>query len=353
MRERKGNLNQAKIMSCFARKLSIDEIVKPDAIIQAHSFMTGPLQVFNEPVDAKLEGLPDYHLIIDRPMDLGTIKKKLNSRTYTHPKQFVADVRLTFANAKKYNPETHEVHRIAQMLEAIFEAWWKGLATKMDIKPEDAEGENSWSRESCATSGGPDFFSPLAAGKKNDRLLKPKIRKRLRKPPKPHPSDPYKRDMRPEEIEKLKVDLELLPVDKVERVAKILESRQKPVTMLEESEEVMIELANLDNDTLWELDRFIRNYKKSRGKKTNSSMMQSSLATTKAIDIPACNPDIPQLENQKNEEVDIDIVDDMPPVPVNHVVIDPESCESDSDSTCSDNSDSTCKSDPKDTTIIS
>jgi hypothetical protein len=315
-----------------------------------------PLQVFNQPVDAKLEGLPDYHLIIDRPMDLGTIKKKLDSRTYTHPEQFVADVRLTFANAKKYNPETHDVHRIAQMLEAIFEAWWKknNLATEMDMKAEeDAEGENSWSRESCATSGEPDFFSsPLAAGGKNDRLPKPKIRKRLLpKPPKPHPSDPHKRDMRPEEIEKLKADLELLPEDKVERVAQLLESRQKPVTMLEESEEVVIELANLDNDTLWELDRFIRNYKKSRGKKTNlMSMMQSSLAaaTKASVDIPAaCKPDIPQLENQNNEEVDIDIdiVDDMPPVPVNHVVIDPESCDSDSDSTCSNNSDSTCKSD--------
>lgn len=341
MRDRKSSLNLVNL-SCFAQNLWIDAKVKPNAIIQAHSFETGPLQIFNQPVDAELEGLPDYHLIIDRPMDLGTIKTKLNSKAYTHPKQFVADVRLTFANAKKYNPETHDVHRIAQMLEAIFEAWWKDLATKMDIKLEDDEGENSWSRESCATSE-PDFFSPLAAGRKNDRLPKRHIQKRLPKPPKPHPSDPHKRDMRPEEIEKLKADLESLPVDKVERVAKILESRQKSATMLEESDEIMIELANLDNDTLWELDRFIRNYKKSRGKKTKLNMMQNSLAT-KAIDIPACNLQIPQLENQNNEEMEIDIVDDMPPEPINHVVIDPESCESDSDSTCSNNSESTCKS---------
>lgn len=293
--------------------------------------MSGLLQVFNQPVDAELEGLPDYHLVIDQPMDLGTIRKKLNSKIYTHPKQFVADVRLTFANAKKYNPETHEVHRIAQMLEAIFEAWWKDLTTKMDIKIEDEKGENGWSRESCGTSE-PSF-------------LEPQVRKRLPKPPKPHPSDPQKRDMRPEEIEKLKVDLESLPVDKVERVAKILESRRKHVTMLEESDEIVIDIENLDNDTLWELDRFIRNYKKSRGKKTKLNMvMQSSLAT-EAIDSPAGNVHNPQLENQNNEEVDIDIVDDMPPVPINHVVVDSESCDSDSDSTSSTDSDSTCRSD--------
>lgn len=65
----------------------------------------------------------------------------------------------------------------------------------------------------------------------NKRQSHPQMRKRLRKLPKPHSSDPQERQTRPEEIEKLKVDLESLPTNKVERVAKILKSRQNLPTM--------------------------------------------------------------------------------------------------------------------------
>lgn len=64
-------------------------------------------------MNAKLEGLPDYHLIVEQPMDLGTIKRKLSSKVYSSPNEFVDDVHLTFANAKKYNAKTHKVYRIA------------------------------------------------------------------------------------------------------------------------------------------------------------------------------------------------------------------------------------------------
>ena len=59
--------------------------------------------------------------------------------------------------------------------------------------------------------------------------------------------------MRPKEIEKLKVDLESLPMNKVERVAKILKSRQNLPIVLKESDEIVIELVGLHNDVLWEL----------------------------------------------------------------------------------------------------
>jgi hypothetical protein len=231
------------------------------------------MQIFNQPVNTKLEGLPDYHLIIERPMDLGTIKRKLSSKVYSSPNEFVDDVHLTFANAKKYNAETHEVYHIALMLEAIFEDWWKNITTKMDMKikgDDDDDGgggggnNNVWSTESCPTS---EVKVLSLASKKNDRRSQPRMQKKSPKPPKPHPSDPHKRQMRPEERDKLIRDLESLPADKVECVANILESRQNPSKMLEESEEIVIEVDDIDNDTLWELDRFVTNYKKSRGKK--------------------------------------------------------------------------------------
>lgn len=248
--------------------------------------MIDPFQIFNQPVDAKLENLPDYHLIIERPMDLGTIKHKLNSKVYSSAHEFVDDVRLTFANAKKYNAKTHEVYHIAQMLEAIFEAWWKDVTTTMDIEVKDGDydGDNN-NLCSMLKPRGPNVVS--LASKQNDKQSQPRMHEKLPKPPKPHSSDPHKRQMRPEEKDKLRIDLESLPVDKVERVAIILRSRQNPPNVLEDGDEIVFELDDIDNDTLWELDRFVTNYKKSRGKKKN---LQNNSLEDNVIGVLACNP---------------------------------------------------------------
>ena len=41
---------------------------------------------------------PDYYKIIKRPMDLGTIKSKMDARLYTDPEAFAGDVRQIFKN---------------------------------------------------------------------------------------------------------------------------------------------------------------------------------------------------------------------------------------------------------------
>ena len=76
-------------------------------------------------------------------MDFGTILSKLNSRQYPSPRTFADDVRLTFTNAKKYNPETHEVHQIACMLEALFEGWWKTMVVKVEANENHLEKMNN------------------------------------------------------------------------------------------------------------------------------------------------------------------------------------------------------------------
>ncbi|KAK3575282.1 hypothetical protein QTP86_023402 [Hemibagrus guttatus] len=77
---------------------------------------------FYEPVDAVALGLHDYHDIIHQPMDLGTIKKKMDNREYTDALEFVADVRLMFSNCYKYNPPNHEVVAMARKLQEVFES---------------------------------------------------------------------------------------------------------------------------------------------------------------------------------------------------------------------------------------
>ncbi|XP_052180463.1 transcription factor GTE8-like isoform X2 [Diospyros lotus] len=94
--------------------------------LMAHSFGW----IFNEPVDpVKLE-IPDYLSIISHPMDLGTIKTKLEKNRYSNVEEFAADVRLTFSNAMEYNPPSNEVHLMAKKLNDIFNARWRCLEAK-------------------------------------------------------------------------------------------------------------------------------------------------------------------------------------------------------------------------------
>lgn len=50
--------------------------------------------------------IPNYYKIIKKPMDLSTVKKKLqkkHSQHYQTPEDFVADVRLIFKNCERFN----------------------------------------------------------------------------------------------------------------------------------------------------------------------------------------------------------------------------------------------------------
>mmetsp|Transcript_12486 Transcript_12486/g.30734 ORF Transcript_12486/g.30734 Transcript_12486/m.30734 type:complete len:158 (-) Transcript_12486:81-554(-) len=77
--------------------------------------------VFNEPVDPVKLGIPTYFEIIKRPMDLGTIKLRLEQGYYSDVQSFASDVRLVFKNAQKFNKPDHDVHKMAQTLKDIFE----------------------------------------------------------------------------------------------------------------------------------------------------------------------------------------------------------------------------------------
>ncbi|KAK2817363.1 hypothetical protein Q5P01_025554 [Channa striata] len=88
---------------------------------------------FYKPVDAKALGLHDYHDIIKHPMDLSTIKKKLDSRQYRDAQEFAADIRLMFSNCYKYNPPDHDVVSMAHKLQDVFEMRF----AKMPDEPEE------------------------------------------------------------------------------------------------------------------------------------------------------------------------------------------------------------------------
>lgn len=84
--------------------------------------MKDTYRVFAQPVNP--EELPDYHDVIERPMDFGTVRRKLVSRWYRTFEQFEDDVFLICSNAMQYNaPDTiyfNQAHSIQDMARSKF-----------------------------------------------------------------------------------------------------------------------------------------------------------------------------------------------------------------------------------------
>lgn len=58
---------------------------------------------FLEAVDPIKFNIPDYFTIITRPMDLGTIRRRLLHNCYAKPQAFVEDMQLIWKNSYRYN----------------------------------------------------------------------------------------------------------------------------------------------------------------------------------------------------------------------------------------------------------
>ena len=90
--------------------------------------------VFNTPVDPIELGLPDYFDVIKKPMDLGTVNRRLDNCQYHSIDEFAADVLLTFDNAMQYNEVGSVVHDMAAELKTKFHADHKKVMEQLDIE---------------------------------------------------------------------------------------------------------------------------------------------------------------------------------------------------------------------------
>ena len=77
--------------------------------------------LFSAAVDPIAMEIPEYLQIIKQPMDLNTVKMKLDHGQYKKPLDFVADVRLVFTNAMAFNSAGHHVHSVARQLLSFFD----------------------------------------------------------------------------------------------------------------------------------------------------------------------------------------------------------------------------------------
>ncbi|XP_055938364.1 bromodomain-containing protein 3-like isoform X2 [Argiope bruennichi] len=129
--------------------------VLKDLFAKKHAGYAWP---FYKPVDVKLLNLHDYYDIIKQPMDLGTVKAKLEDCIYKTPEEFAADVRLIFTNCYKYNPPDHEVVIMARKLQDVFEMRYAKMpdepsATESTPAPPAKTEARRRSRSSSSDSG--------------------------------------------------------------------------------------------------------------------------------------------------------------------------------------------------------
>lgn len=224
--------------------------------------------VFNKPVDAEDWGILDYYTIIKKPMDLGTVKKKLESGYYTSPTGMADDVRLTFSNAMTYNPPGNDVYAMASTLGSTFEKLWKDIARKLVVEQQVGDSARMVVHKDGMLNLEQQGLQDDDVGRKVQSNL-PRSRQapvgRVVMQAKPKPTDVVKRPMTFEEKEKLSKQMESLPEEKLVRVIEIMRKRHPEIG--EDNEEVEVDIESIDNETLWELERFISNYMKSKGKK--------------------------------------------------------------------------------------
>lgn len=88
------------------------ELTKKSSMVYAWPFMA--------PVDPISLGIPDYFDVIKEPMDLSTVKSKLDSNSYDSVNEFESDIKLMFKNCYTYNGPDTDIVGLAKNLEAIF-----------------------------------------------------------------------------------------------------------------------------------------------------------------------------------------------------------------------------------------
>ncbi|XP_058771694.1 transcription factor GTE7-like [Vicia villosa] len=329
---------------------------------------------FNAPVDVVGMNLHDYHDIIKRPMDLGTVKSNLSKKVYATPAEFASDVRLAFNNALTYNPEGHSVNTAAEQLLARFEQLYRPLHEKYEecLKQvhhfEEELQASSWNHveppervkkkrenpnpipvppveyqhpeppQPLASSSKPPVEQPQVEQQRPlmqspaRPLMQSPARTRTPSPmqatpvkplkqPKPKARDPNKRDMNLEEKQKLGMGLQSLPPEKMEQVVQIIRKRNGHLE--QDGDEIELDIEAVDTETLWELDRLVTNWKKAMSKIKRQALMgnvnNNGTSNNDNVEVPASEKvdEVSPVEAKKPKKAeagdeDVDIGDDMP-----------------------------------------
>ncbi|XP_051834412.1 bromodomain-containing protein 8 isoform X5 [Antechinus flavipes] len=135
--------------------------------------------VFLQPVTDDIA--PGYHSIVQRPMDLSTIKKNIENGLIRTTAEFQRDIMLMFQNAVMYNSSDHDVYHMAvEMQRDVLEQIQQFLATQLimqtsesGISAKSLRGRDSTRKQDASEKRGGRFLP-------NQTLKKPGVTERDR-----------------------------------------------------------------------------------------------------------------------------------------------------------------------------
>ncbi|ETS83279.1 hypothetical protein PFICI_05155 [Pestalotiopsis fici W106-1] len=96
-------------------------------MLSGPGFWTRLVGPFREPVNPVEDGVPDYLDKVQKPMDLGTIKKRMDSAGYNSAEEFAADVRQIFKNCYTYWDRNTPMWATCEKFEKTFEEKYSGM----------------------------------------------------------------------------------------------------------------------------------------------------------------------------------------------------------------------------------
>ncbi|KEP50373.1 transcription initiation factor TFIID subunit 2 [Rhizoctonia solani 123E] len=111
--------------------------------------------LFRLPVDPVRDNAPNYFSVIKHPMDLSTMKAKLDNKIYKDRAEFEADFKLMIKNAKTYNAPMTYVFNEAVALDKAFNDRW----TKIDASASAAQALEMEISAPVASSSKPSLFT--------------------------------------------------------------------------------------------------------------------------------------------------------------------------------------------------
>jgi len=249
---------------------------------------------FLKPVDPNL--YPDYYTIVTDPMDLGTIKKRVDNSMYTEPDEFESDLGLVWSNCYLYNGENSEVAKMAKELEML-------SATRLRDMPLEAkasEGDAMKAMKKQMAQMQKQLQMAMQSQLMNNQMMMlqqpaapmaPAPNKRNstgggRRPslPPAYPMVPAAqeeaRDMSFEEKQQLSAGINKLSSNNLTKVVKIIKTNMP--SLGHGGDEIEVDLAALDNTTLWKLQHFVDSCnatkKKPKQSKSTAAEKQQMLA---------------------------------------------------------------------------
>lgn len=86
---------------------------------------------FLYPVNTKQ--FPTYKKIIKTPMDIASIKKKLESNAYKTRQEFCSDIKLMFQNCEVFNEDDSPVGKAGHAMKQLFDTRWMELIGENDV----------------------------------------------------------------------------------------------------------------------------------------------------------------------------------------------------------------------------